>query len=196
MRTKFTSGDPVTTHNGAEYTTRGSAETGKRITHYTNEGLSGPTSKTYQDTEQHLFVFPDLLVGDKVLEIGAKYTNNQISAKITTAAVENGPLLTESGVAHRVRKAIEKRALEQNVSYDEMMATWKESRKSNGVATRAARVPKGRQTRQTTLAGAAMEARDDDEVEEQSATYEKDFGEERKNSVVSEMTEFESDDEA
>lgn len=197
MRTKFTSGDPVTTHNGAEYTTKGSAETGKRITHYTNEGLSGPTSKTYQDTEQHLFVFPDLLVGDKVLEIGAKYTNNQISAKITAAAVENGPLLTESGVAHRIRKAMAKRALEQNVSYEEVEAAFRESRQSNGVATRAARVPKDRQTRQTTLTGgAAIEARDDGEVDEQSAAYEKDFGEERKNSVVSEMTEFESDDEA
>lgn len=196
MRTKFTSGNPVTTHNGAEYTTKGSAETGKRITHYANEGSSGPTSKTYQDTEQHLFAFPDLLIGDKVLEIGAKYTNNQISAKITAAAVENGPLLTESGVAHRIRKAMAKRALEQNVSYEEVEATFRELRQSNGVATRAARVPKGRQTRQATLAGAAIEARDDGEVDEQSAAYEKDFGEERKNSVVSEMTEFESDDEA
>lgn len=194
MRTKFTSGDPVTTHNGVEYTTKGSDKTGKRTTHYTNEGSGGPTSTTYQDAEQHLFAFPDLLVGDKVLEIGAKHTNNQISAKITTAAVENGPLLTESGVAHRVRKAIEKRALEQNVGYDEMMATWKESRRSNVVATRAARVPKDRQTRQTTLAGAVDE--DADEVDEQSAAYDKDFGKERKNSVISEMTEFESDTEA
>lgn len=194
MRTKFTSGDPVTTHNGVEYTTKGSEKTGKRTTHYSNEGFSGPTSTTYQDTEQHLFAFPNLLVGDKVLEIGAKYTNNQISAKITAAAVKNGPLLTESGVAHRVRKGIEKRALEQNVSYDEMMATWKELRNSNGVATRAARVAKGRQTRQITLAGEVDE--DDDEVDEQSAAYEKDFGKERKNSVISEMTEFESDTEA
>lgn len=193
MRTKFTSGDPVTTHDGVEYKTKGFPETGKRITHYTNEGPGSPTSTTYQDTEQHLFAFPDLLVGDKVLEIGAKYTNNQISAKITASAVENGPLLTESGVAHRIRKAIEKRALKQKVSYDEMMATWKESRKSNGVATRAARVPKARQTRQTTLNGAAVE--DDDETE-QSAAYEKDFGGERKNSAVSELTEFESDAEA
>ena len=194
MRTKFTSGDPVITHDGVEYTTKGSAETGKRVTHYTNDGSSGPTSTTYQDTEQHLFAFPDLLVGDKVLEIGAKYTNNQISAKITAVAVENGPLLTESGVAHRIRRAMAKRALEQNVSYDEIEAMFRESRRSNGVATRAARVQKAKSKGQSTLTGPTLD--DEDDADEQSAAYEKDFGEERKNSVVSEMTEFESDSEA
>jgi len=90
-----------------------------------------------------------------------------------------------------------KRALEQNVSYEEVEAMFRESRQSNGVAIRAARVPKGRQTRQTTLTGATVEElEDDDGVDEQTSAYEKDFGEERKNSVVSEMTEFESDDEA
>lgn len=194
MRTKFTTGDPVTTHNGVEYTTKGSAETGKRVTHYTNEGSSSPTSTAYQDTEQHLFAFPDLLVGDKILEIGVKYTNNQISARITAAAVENGPLLTESGVAHRIRTAMAKRALEQNVDYDEIEATFRESRKSNGVATRAARKQKVKSNGQSTFTGPSVD--NDDDADEQSSAYEKDFSEERKNSVVSEMTEFESDDEA
>ena len=194
MRTKFASGDPVTTHDGIEYTTKGFPKIGKRVTHYTNEGPGSPTSTTYQDTEQHLFAFPVLLIGDKVLEIGSKYTNHQISAKITAAAVENGHLLTESGVAHRIRKAIEKRALEQNVSYDEMMATWKESRKSNGVATRAAHVKRAKPKGQSILNGPAFD--DDDDADEQSATYERDFGEDRRNSAVSEMTEFESDTEA
>ncbi|KAM0700863.1 hypothetical protein Q7P35_012585 [Cladosporium inversicolor] len=193
-RTKYTSGDPVTTHDGVEYTTKNSNETGKRTTHYTNEVPDGPTSTTYQDTEQHLFAFPDLLVGDKVLEIGAKYTNNQIAAKIADAAVENGPILTESGVAHRVRSAVAKRAQEQNVEYDDVMATFKESRKSNGVATRAPRVPKAKQTGKKTLAGPAVD--DDDEADDQSATYKEDSGGERKGSPGSELTELESDAEA
>ena len=129
MRTKFTSGDAVTTHDGVEYTTKGSDETGKRVTHYTNEGSDGPTSTTYQDTEQHLFAFPDLIVGDKALEIGAKYTNNQISVKIAAAAVENGPTLTESGVAHRIRRALAMKAKELNISVAEVKATFKQSRK-------------------------------------------------------------------
>ena len=128
-RTKYTSGDPVTTHDGVEYTTNNSTDNGKRTTHYTNEGPGGPTSTTYQDTEQHLFAFPDLLVGDEVLEIGAKYTNNQISAKIAAAAVENGPTLTESGVAHRIRRALAKKAKELNISVAEVKATFKQSRK-------------------------------------------------------------------
>jgi hypothetical protein len=129
MRTKFTSGDKVTTHDGVEYTTKGSDETGKRVTHYTNEGSDGPTSTTYQDTEQHVFAFPDFIVGDKALEIGAKYTNNQISAKIAAAAVENGPTLTESGVAHRIRRALARKAKELNISVAEVKATFKQSRK-------------------------------------------------------------------
>ena len=194
MRTKFTSGDPVTTHDGVEYTTKGFAKTGKRITHYTNEGPGSPTSTTYQDTEQHLFAFPDLLVGDKILEIGAKYTNNQISAKITAAAVENSPVLTESGIAHRIKTAMAKKALEQNVSVDDFKETFKQSRRSNGVATRAARVPRAKKPGQMTLTGTSV--KDDDEADEQSAAYEQDFGGERKNSAISEMTEFESDEEA
>jgi hypothetical protein len=193
-RTKFTTGDRVTTHNGVEYTTKGSDETGKRITHYTNEGPSGPTSTTYQDTEQHLFAFPDLLVGDKILEIAAKYTNNQISAKITAAAVEGGQLLTESGVAHRVRSAIAKRALEQNASYDDVNTAFKQSRKSNGVPTRKPRVPRAKKLDQASLAGSVIE--DDDEVDGQSAAHEQDSGGEKKGSEGSEVTELESNAEA
>lgn len=193
-RTKFTTGDPVTTHDGAEYTTKGSDETGKRVTHYTNKGPSGPTSTTYQDTEQHLFAFPDLLVGDKLLEIGAKYTNKQISAKIADAAVENGTLLTDSGIAHRVRSAMTKRALEQNVSYDDVKAAFKELRSSNGVQTRKPRVSKAKKTGQAALTGAAAD--DNDEADDQSAANKEDSDGEKKGSEGSEMTELESDAEA
>jgi hypothetical protein len=193
-RTKFTTGDPVTTHNGVEYTTEGSDDPGKRTTHYTNEGPSGPTSTTYQDTEQHLFAFPDLLVGDKILEIAAKYTNGQMSAKITAAAVENGTLLTESGVAHRVRSALKKRAAEQNVSLIDVNKAFKQLRESNGVPTRKPRVPRAKKTDQASLAGSAVE--DDDEVDGQSAAHEQDSGGEKKGSEGSEVTELESDAEA
>ena len=47
---------------------------------------------------------------------------------------------------------------------------------------------------QMTLTGTSV--KDDDEADEQSAAYEQDFGGERKNSAISEMTEFESDEEA
>jgi hypothetical protein len=193
-RTKFTSGDPVTTHNGVEYTTKGSDEPGERITHYTNKGPSGPTSTTYQDTEQHLFAFPDLLVGEKMLEIGAKYTNSQMSAKINAAAVEGGTLLTESGVAHRVRSALKRRAREQNVSLTDVNAAFKQTRESNGVPTRKPRVPKAKKTGQAALASSTVE--DDDEVDGQSAADEQDSGGEKKGSEGSEVTELESDAEA
>ena len=87
-----------------------------------------------------------------------------------------------------------KRALEQNVDYDEIESTFRESRKSNGVATRAARKQKVKSNGQSTFTGPSVD--NDDDADEQSAAYEKDFSEERNNSVVSEMTEFESDDEA
>lgn len=76
------------------------------------------------------------------------------------------------------------------------MATFKESRKSNGVATRAPRVPKAKQTGKKTLAGPAVD--DDDEAEDQSATDKEDSGGEgeRKSSPGSELTELESEAEA
>jgi hypothetical protein len=193
-RTKFTTGDPVTNHDGVEYTTKDSDEPGKRTTHYTNKGPSGPTSTTYQDTEQHLFAFPDLLVGDKMLEIGAKYTNNQISAKINAAAVENGQLLTESGVAYRVRSAMKRRAREQNVSLASVNAAFKQSRRSNGVPTRKPRVPRAKKTGQAALAGPTFEV--DDEVDGQSAAHEQCSGGEKEASEASEVTELESGAEA
>jgi hypothetical protein len=193
-RTKFTTGDPVTTYNGVEYTTKDSDEPGKRTTHYTNKSPSGSTPTTYQDTEQHLFAFPDLLVGDKMLEIGAKYTNNQISAKINAAAVEGDTLLTESGVAHRVRSAMKKRAREQNVSLADVNTAFKQSRRSNGVPTRKTRVPRAEKTGQAALADPTVE--DDDEVDGQSAAHEQDSDGEKKGFEGSEMTELESGAEA
>jgi len=195
MRTKLTSGDAVTTHDGVEFTTKGFPVTGKRVTHYTNEGPGGPTSTTYQDTEQHLFAFPDLLVGDKVLEIGAKYTNNQIAAKIAAAALPNGPVLTESGVAHRIRRAMANKAKEQGISVADVKAAFKASRQSNGVPTRAPRVPKAKSNGESSLTGAAVD--DDDGSDGQFAATKEDIdGEKKEGSVGSEVAESESGAEA
>lgn len=194
MRTKFTSGDPVTTHDGVEYTTKGFAETGARVTHYTNQGPGGPTSTTYQDTEQHLFAVPSLLVGAKILEIAEKYTNTQIAAKIAAAAVGNDAVLTESGVAHRVRRALAAKAREKGVSVTTVSKAFKASRKLNGVPTRAPRVSRAAATGRSTATGPT--GGDDDETASQAAAYEEDFGVKRAGSVVSEMTELESEAEA
>jgi hypothetical protein len=211
MRTKFTSGPPVTNHDGVEYATTDSAETSRRITHYTNEGPGGPTSTTYQDTEQHLFAMPDLLVGDKVLKTAEKYTNKQIAAKIAAAAVGDVPVLTESGVAHRVRRALKAKAQSENVKLAELSAAFKASRRSNGVPTRRARVSRAKPTGLSTPNIPTVDDNDDDEEGDdeegasdndneesasQSAAYKEDFGEEKKSSVVSEMTELENDGEA
>jgi hypothetical protein len=196
MRTIFTSGPSVTTHDGVEYTTKGYTNTGHRITHYTNEGPGGPTSTTYQDTEQHLFAMPDLLAGGKILEIAEKYTNKQMAAKIAAAAVGEAPVLTGSGVAHRVRRALKAKAQADNVKVTELKAALNASRKSNGVPTRAARVSRAKPTELSTLTIPTVDDDDGDEDSDndeepisQLAAHKKDVGGEKKNSVVGETTE-------
>jgi hypothetical protein len=196
MRTIFTSGPSVTTHDGVEYTTKGYTDTGHRITHYTNEGPGGPTSTTYQDTEQHLFAMPDLLAGGKILEIAEKYTNKQTAAKIAAAAVGEAPVLTGSGVAHRVRRALKAKAQADNVKVTELKAALNASRKSNGVPTRAARVSRAKPTELSTLTIPTVDDDDGDEDSDndeepisQLAAHKKDVGGEKKNSVVGETTE-------
>jgi hypothetical protein len=199
MRTIFTSGPSVTTHDGVEYTTKGYTDTGHRITHYTNEGPGGPTSTTYQDIEQHLFAMPDLLAGEKILEIAEKYTNKQMAAKIAAAAVGEAPVLTESGVAHRIRRALKAKAQAENVKVTEPKAALNASRKSNGVPTRAARVSRAKPTELSTPTIFTVDDDDGDEDSDndgesisQLAAHKKDVGGEKKNSVVGEMTESES----
>ena len=183
--------------------TKGFPEAGTHITHYTNEGAGGPTSTTYQDTEQHLLTMPDLLSGAKILMVAEKYTNTQLAAKIAAAAIGNNPVLTESGVAHRFRRALKSKALAEKVSVSEVTAASKDARKSNGVQTLAARVSRAGSKRQSVSTGPVV---DDDESDSQSlptgravhdvqtasqlAAYEEDFGGEE---AEKEKTEFASD---
>ena len=66
--------------------------------------------------------------------------------------------------------------------------------RSNGVATRRPRVPRVKQTDQSTPTGAAVD--DDDEGDDQSTGSKEGSGGESKNSAGSEMTELESEAEA
>lgn len=196
MRTKFTSGPPVTTHNGFEYTTAGFAETSRRVTHYTNQDPDGPTSTNYQDTEQHLFAIPSLLVGDKLLRLAETYSNKQISDKITATVTGNSPTLSTSSVASRIRAALASRAKEQGITVAVAKAIFRAARKANGVQIRAARV--GVSDTKTNDKSALTS--DTDESDRQSDAYEEDFGGKRDGHVpdseLSDMTELETDKEA
>lgn len=140
MRTKFTSGPPVTTHDGELFTTKGfeGHDHGVRTTHYVNEGSGNMSSKHYQDSEQHAFAVPSLLVGNRLLTIAEARSNKQISMEVTTAAIRSGLLLSATAVAGRIKAAIALRAQELGISVSEAQATLVAKRKANGVQVRAA----------------------------------------------------------
>jgi len=118
MRTKFTSTLP----------------NGTRVTHYTHEGSGGPTSTTYQDHEKHLFAFPALLEGSKLLKIAETRSNQQISDAVTAARVANSnPGLTGAAVASRIRAALNDRAAETGTTLQEAQAAFAAVRKANGL---------------------------------------------------------------
>jgi len=106
---------------------------GSTVTHYRNEGAGSPTSTTYQDTEQHLFAFPALLTGSKLLKIAETRSNQQISDVVTAARVgASNPGLTGAAVASRVRAALNDRAAETGITLEEAQAAFAAVRKANG----------------------------------------------------------------
>lgn len=136
MRVKYTSGPPVAGHNGQEAIAL-PADAGKRTTHYTIEGPGVPTSAKYKETDQHGFADSSLLVGERLLRVGLKYSNQQISEQIT---VHKGAALGRSGVARRIRAALVARATSQGTTASEASVAFVQARKANGIQTRAQKV--------------------------------------------------------
>lgn len=136
MRVKYTSGPPVTGHNGQEAIALPD-DAGKRITHYTLEGPGVPNPANYEETEQHGFADSSLLVGERLLRVGLNYSNQQISEQIN---VHKGAALGRSGVARRIRAALVARATSQGTTASEASAAFVKARQANGIQTRAQKV--------------------------------------------------------
>lgn len=118
MRTKFTS----------------TASDGSTVTHYRNEGAGGPTSTTYQHTDQHTFAFPARLTGAKILKIAESLSYQDISEKVSEARVTaDGPLLSGAAVASRIRAALKIEATEIGKTLREAQTDFAAIRKSNGI---------------------------------------------------------------
>lgn len=86
---------------------------------------------SHPDTEQNLFGNPSLLVGETLLKIAETNTNQQISDKITAAAIGNSRGLSSSGVGSRIGAALRSRAKEQAIDISEVKAAYAATRKSN-----------------------------------------------------------------
>jgi hypothetical protein len=115
------------------------------VTHWKSSLPGGPTPSNYQDHELHLFAFPHLLFGEKLLKLAEIYTNKQIDDKIVAAAVGDAAdrkIITIAGIANRIRTALGARAREQGVTVAEVTEAFRATRKANGVPIRNARVSK------------------------------------------------------
>lgn len=213
LRTKFTSGPPVTnrvTVGGNTEYKRSSTDKNVRVTHYKHKGAVKPILTTYEDTEEHLFAVPSLFIedDDEMLKIGARYTDTQLANKIAAAAAAVGkkPVLGESGVRHRIRRALVAKAKERNTTVAEQTMTFKAARKANGVPVRAARKPRAKKAQlpKAEPTEQKLPTSRGGEFKRQSAAHKNDFGGEGaannmsdvEDSDISEMTELETDDEA
>jgi hypothetical protein len=118
---------------------------GQYATHWKSSLPGGPTPCNYKDHELHLFAFPHLLFGDKLLKLAEICTNKQIDDKIVAAAVGDAAdqkIITIAGIANRIRTALGARAREQGVTVAEVTGAFRARRKANGVPIRNARVSK------------------------------------------------------
>jgi hypothetical protein len=118
MRTKYTS----------------TASDGTAVIHYTHQGPGAPTSSTYESHEKHLFAFPALLVGDKLLDIAETRSNQQISDAFSNAhKTADGQLLSGAAVASRIKRALKVRANKTNKTLSEVQVDFAAVRKANGI---------------------------------------------------------------
>jgi len=115
-----------------KYTT--TAPDGSTVTLYTHESAGAPTSLTYESHEKHLFAFPALLVGEKLLKLAETNSNQQISDKVSQARkIADGPLLSGAAVASRIRGALKIRAAETKVTLEAAQDALATIRKANGI---------------------------------------------------------------
>jgi hypothetical protein len=131
---------PETPNSNKPFTMRmkytSDAPDGTSITHYTCGGTGAPTSKTYQDSEQHLFAFPALLVGQNLLKVAETRSNKNISDEV--AAAQKGPVtatsyLSGAAVGGRIRTALKVRAAEAGITLQDAQEALAAIRQANGI---------------------------------------------------------------
>lgn len=109
-----------------------------RVTHDTNQGLGGPGPTDYKGTEQHLFAFPDDLVGSALLKIAVRYSNNSIIDRVaaaTAAAGLEGTRLSRALISDRINNALQAQARAKGISLGEAQRQFTKLRTANGVRT-------------------------------------------------------------
>jgi hypothetical protein len=124
------------------------------VTHWKSYLPGGPFPFNYEDHELHLFAFPKLLFGDKLLKVAERYTNKQINDKIIAATVGDAlekKIITIAGIANRIKTALGQKAKEDGVTVAEVAEAFRAARKANGVPIREAKVSKAASDGKATL---------------------------------------------
>jgi hypothetical protein len=113
------------------------------VTHWTSSIPGGPLPSNYEDHELHLFAFPKLLKGDKLLKVAERYTNKQINDKIIAATVGDAlekKIITIAGIANRITTALGQKAKQDGITVAEVTKAFRAARKANGVPIREAKI--------------------------------------------------------
>jgi hypothetical protein len=149
------------------------------VTHWTSSIPGGPLPSNYEDHELHLFAFPKLLKGDKLLKVAERYTNKQINDKIIAATVGDAlekKIITIAGIANRITTALGQKAKQDGITVAEVTKAFRAARKANGIPIREAKITTaasdGKATLLVVLALPALkdnEEGDDDEDGQQDA---------------------------
>jgi hypothetical protein len=113
------------------------------VTHWTSSIPGGPLPSNYEDHELHLFAFPELLKGDKLLKVAERYTNKQINDNIIAATVGDAlekKIITIAGIANRITTALGQKAKQDGITVAEVTKAFRAARKANGIPIREAKV--------------------------------------------------------